>query len=205
MNKDTIVGIVGAVALLAAMVGVFKYEGSQAQSTLGSQSFDLTWTTEDAAGPSVDGTSPLRGATEETLVIGDANITRITFTLTWTATAGADTLKLTVVPPEGSGLAANTSSEENDGELDLVFDIPNTVPPAATVFGNSEEHAKSRLADTNTKLAGTGNWTVTVEFVDATGVVPLPGAPPVQQDQQVSWTVSTTLTQYAPQLAAKSA
>lgn len=205
MNKDTVVGIVGAALLVVAMIGVFKYEGSQAQSTLGSQAFDVTWATATANGPALDGTTPLEGATSGNLTVAQANLTQVKFTLTWTAQNGRDTLALTVTPPAGSGLQANSTSSDA-GTLTLVFDVPNTVPEPHPVFGNSQADAERRLADQQTKRLGTGEWGVTVEFTDATGitgVLPVPGAPPVAQDEQVAWSLKTQLTHYAPALAKK--
>lgn len=197
MNKDTIIGIVGAVVLVAAMVGVFQYEGSQSASTLGGAQFQVTWATDSANGPTVSGSTAVGEETEEVLTVEETNLTRSEFTLVWTPGPGStNTMRLTVTPPAGTGLDAQTV-EGTGGEISLSFDVPNDVPQDATVFGNSEEEARGRLAAQYTKSVGTGDWGVTVAFDSAEG--PVPGVP-VGGDSEVAWDVNTILTRYAPSL-----
>lgn len=200
MKRDTIVGIVGAVALIAAMAGIFQYEKSQPASTLGSKAFDVAWAIEEANGPTTTAATPLGETTETTVEVAQANLTRAKFTVTWTAQQGTDTLRVVVTPPAGSGLAPGETRADS-GEAVVEIEIPNEVPPEFRMFANSEGEARARLAAQNTQTLGTGTWTIAVTFEEASGVVPVPGLPPVGADTEVQWDVATILSAYAPTLA----
>lgn len=199
MKRDTIVGIVGAVALIAAMAGIFQYEKSQPASTLGSKAFDVAWAIEDANGPTTTAATPLGETTEATLEIAQANLTRAKFTVAWTPQQGTDTLRVVVTPPAGSGLSPGETRADS-GEAVVEIELPNEVPPDFRMFANSEAEAHARLAAQNTQSLGTGTWTIAVTFEEASGVVPVPGLPPVGADTEVQWDVATILSSYAPTL-----
>lgn len=199
MKRDTIIGIAGAVLLVAAMAGIFKFEGSQPASSLGSAAFDVAWTTADANGPTTTASTPLGDTTETLLDISQTNLTRAKFTVTWTPTQGTDTLRVVITPPEGSGLGRNETTADS-GEAAIEFDVPNALPPEFRLFANDEDQARSRVAEQNTKTVGTGEWTIAVTFESASGVVPVPGLPPVGADTEVQWDVSAILTHYVPEL-----
>lgn len=174
MNRDTVVGIVGSAILVAAMVGVFWYERSVAPVG------DAAPT--DAGGDPATPPSPVAGTvalgeTATTLVnVSSANATvrNVTFQLTWSATNGRDTLKLTVAPPPGSGILEGAISEPTDsGDVSVTVQVPE----GATAVGV---------------------WEVKVEFVRADpdplpGGVPPPTPPPNSTDESVAYSVATTL------------
>lgn len=126
MNRDTVVGIVGAVILVTAMVGVFYYERNVAATPTTGDDGPATNTT----GPTATGTVAV-GATESKLLnVTSATARNITFTLTWTATNGADTLQLTVAPPTGSGILEGAISDPSDtGTITVTVAVPEGANP----------------------------------------------------------------------------
>lgn len=171
MHRDTVIGIVGVVILVAAMVGVFTYERGQAAGLTGPDG--TTPVTE--AGPSLDGSVAV-GATEDgTIQLNRTGMTNVTFTLKWTAANGVDTLRLSVAPSAQTQMTTGASSDaEDDGEITLTVAVPNTVANGAI---------------------GVGAWQVSVEFVSAATGLPAepPVPPPGTTDAQVAWTLSTTI------------
>lgn len=164
MHRDTVIGIVGVVILVAAMVGVFTYERSQA-SDLGNG--DDTAATNFTA--TLSGTAPLgeENAEPETMTVNVSGLTNMSFTLTWTpgSQTSSDTLKLVVVMPDNM---THESEAENDGEITLAVEIPEGTESA-------------------------GDWQVIVAFVSAEPVLPggvqPPVPPPGSTDTSVSWNV----------------
>lgn len=172
MNRDTVVGIVGAVILVTAMVGVFYYERSVAATPNGEG--DGGPATNSTSGPIVSGTVAV-GATDSKLANVTATSARnVTFTLTWTATNGADTLQVTVAPPTGSGIMEGAVSEPSDsGEIVVTVEVPEGATP-------------------------TGEWKIDVTFTQATpdplpGGIPPPTPPPNSTDASVDYSVAVTL------------
>lgn len=173
MNKDTVVGIVGAAILVTAMVGIFYYErGVAADGGIGGPGGPGT--NANTTGPTVTGTVAL-GSTDSKLAnITAASAGNVTFRLTWTATNGADTLQITVAPPTGSGIMEGSVSEPSDsGEITVTVAVPAGATP-------------------------TGEWKVDVSFTQATpdplpGGVPPPTNPPGSTDTSVDYRVAVTL------------
>lgn len=165
MNKDTLIGIVGSVLLVAAMVIVFAYERANAEVASDGDDDLVASIAQASLGGSVAvGASDTK--TNNITAVGPSNLT---FTLTWTASQGSDTLRLTVTAPSGStGISAMTSPAEDDGSITVKVPIP---------------------AD----YAGQGLWSVKVDFTQATPDS-LPGgvSPPVggMTDSSVSYTVA---------------
>ena len=161
MNRDTAVGIAGAVLLVAAMVVVFAYERDNAQASSAAP------VAAHLANAKLTG-SVARGASDsKTDHIAQAGPANVTFHLTWTATNGKDTLTITATPPPGSGLKAATSQATDSGSASVTVPIP-------------------------ANQASDGNWTIEVDFAQATPA-PLPGgvSPPVggMTDASASYTV----------------
>lgn len=172
MHRDTVTGLVGAAILVAAMVGVFYYErGVAADPTPDDVGAARTVT---VGGPSLEGTTPVGQSTDKPFALNRTGVTNVTFTLKWTAQAGADTLRLTVRPSAATGIEEGGVSEpEDDGEIRLAIPVNNTTPEGAL---------------------GVGEWVVTVEFVSAATGTPLPpGVAPGTSDAQVAWAVETGL------------
>lgn len=174
MNRDTVIGIVGVLILVAAMFGVFKYERDRAADALGGG--DLATTT--LAGPEASGTSPLGQSADATVALNQTGMVNVTFTLRWTPSAGVDTLRFSVAPSQATGMTEGAQSEaEDDGEITLTIPVNNTGANGAL---------------------GVGDWQVSVEFVSASTGLPAepPIAPPGSTDTQVSWTVTTQVEAY---------
>lgn len=166
MHRDTVIGIVGVVILVAAMVGVFTYERSQA-SDLGGD--DGTSTGNFTA--SLSGTSPLgeENAEPQNMTVNITGITNMTFTLSWRPgqQTSVDTMRLVVVMPNNM---TQESDPEDDGEITLTIPIPADADSA-------------------------GEWQIVAAFVQADAAAPVVGEPPVQppgstgRDTEVSWTL----------------
>ena len=165
MNKDTLIGIVGALVLVAVMVLVFAYESVNVEAADGTGD-DLVASIDQA---SVSGSVAVGSSDSKTDNITAVGPRNLTFTLTWTASQGSATLRLTVTPPSGgTDVTAMTSQAEDDGSITVKVPIP---------------------AD----YARQGLWTVKVDFTQATPD-DLPGgiSPPVggMTDSAVSYTVA---------------
>lgn len=175
MHRDTVIGIVGVVILVAAMVGVFTYERGQAGNLPDAGSGSTT----NFTAPAESGTVAL-GATEDVdISLNQTGMTNVTFTLTWTATNGVDTLRLVVTPANDTGLTSGFESDaEDDGEITLTVPVPNTNAAGTT---------------------GVGNWRVSVEFVSADPDLPAPDPvppPPGTTDTEVDFTIDIAGTAY---------
>lgn len=113
MDRDVTVGIVGAVVLVAAMVGIFFYERSVAP--LPAEGNPGTGTNETASA-SASGTTAVGESTVETLRLSGGNAT---FTLSWTPGANSeDTLGLTVTSPDGR---ESSPMESSTSPIELTF------------------------------------------------------------------------------------
>lgn len=153
MHRDTVIGIVGVVILVAAMVGVFTYERSQAGSLPGEDDGAAA----NFTAPALSDTVQLGQTSEQLVTLNQTGMTNVTFTLTWTAGANSlDTLRLVVAPPNGTGAPVESDPEE-DGEITITVPVGNT--------------------DASGTL-GVGDWQVVVEFVSARADTAV-GPPPV--------------------------
>lgn len=169
MHRDAVVGVVGAVVLVVAMVGVFSYERARAPG-LDGEGESLG----DEAGPTLEGSVQVGKSDVKVANVTATSASNVTFHLTWKATNGKDTLKLTVAPPTGSGIEEGAVSEAVDsGEVTVTVRVPPGASPE-------------------------GGWQVTVEFVKATpaalpGGVPPPTPPPGSTDASVAYKVTSRL------------
>lgn len=197
--KDTIIGIVGAVILVAALVGVFYLEGSQGGAAGGTPN-EVSWTDRSLDGPELSGETEEGSSTNDTLPVPHGNLTTFDVVLTWTDDIGdPDRFRLTVTSPDG---ALVKEAEGESGRLNVTFPDVNTVPPETTVYGDSEDDARSKVAQQHTRTRGMGNWTVTIELVDAGDFSPIPGGPPAQEDTSNTWELTSEITVYEPELVA---
>lgn len=196
MDKDTVVGIVGAVILIAAMVGVFYYEGTSADITgAGGSGWAVTWTTGTMGGPTADGDTQEGQTSSETLTISAANLTKIEFTLSWTDNVGsADEFRLVVHPPGGGAPKEVTGSQS---PLTVVFEDLNAVPTQDEVGGSNEGEARARLAGAHTKTGGTGEYHVEVTLVSAGDQMDPTGTIVIQADDNNAWSLAARLTTYS--------
>lgn len=174
MHRDTIIGIVGVVILVAAMVGVFTYESGQAANLVPGEFVLAT-----LAGPTLEGTTALDAETAEAITVSQTNMTNLTFTLSWSSTATAqNTLQLEIRPANGTGLTEGFVSEaESDGEISITLPIGNEKPTSGPL------------------ARGVGDYEILVRFLDSRP----PGAP-IQPPQPVpptaSWTLATSIDAY---------
>lgn len=180
MHRDTVIGIVGVLILVAAMVGVFTYERGQAANLLG----DGTLALANLTGPSLEGTANVGAEATDTLTIAQTNLTKITFTLTWSAgQTSENTVELMIAPANGTGLTEGvTGGPESDGEITVELLVPNAEPTAGPL------------------ATGVGDYEVTVRFVGASvagAPGQVPGGTPLT-DGSLTWNLETTLTAYEP-------
>jgi hypothetical protein len=211
MNKDTVVGILGAVILVAAMVGIFYYEGTQSPQAVagggpGTGPFAVAWKTNTTSLPDLTGQSAEGDAGSPQVVrVAQSNITKVEVVLTWTddvANSGPDQFQLTVRSPSGQTLNASGDS----GSVSVLFNPVNAVPDVNRTGGASEAAAEAALAPQYTKTNGTGDWQVTVGMGEAGDVVVPPGTPacptlPAVCDTGNGWTVTVKVTTYSASVA----
>ncbi|HVL47683.1 MAG TPA: hypothetical protein VM889_03915 [Candidatus Thermoplasmatota archaeon] len=177
MNRDTVIGIVGAAVLIVAMVGVFVYERDRAAALLDDGdggNLEIA----SLAGPEAQGVVKLGQSMEGKLNVTTHNLTKIDFTLAWKAAQGKDTLALTVTPPPGVATNSTLTMVSDSGTIVLTVDLANPKP--------ARDHVTT----------GAGEWGFKVEFKKATGVAPDPV--PVGKDESVGFTLATQLAAWKP-------
>lgn len=197
LKKDLIIGIVGATILVAAMVGVFRYEASR---TAGN-AFEVEWTSQSFDGPKANGVTQEGQTTATTLDVKRANLTAATFTLVWTddvANSQPDEFQVTITSPDGVVRDATGSN----GRVEVKFDNIAIQPAPQTVLAGSEAEARSRV-DQQASTSGTGTWQVSIKLVNAGDLSTPVGGVPVQQDNGNSWTLESKLTAYGAKLTAQ--
>ncbi len=189
MKKDLIIGIVGATILVAAMVGVFRYEASR---TAG-EAFDVSWDDKVLVGPTASGTTNENAQAEQTLEIASLNLTKLTFSLVWTdepagpgATNAPDTFEFTVITPEGDSQTGTSDS----GRIDIVFDDLNARPLPKRILATDETAAHAQLVG-DTGSLGTGTWSFVVKLTNAGDQVAPAGGVVVTADTSNAWTIET--------------
>ncbi|MHB8604051.1 MAG: hypothetical protein ACYDCK_02250 [Thermoplasmatota archaeon] len=173
MNKDTLIGIIGAVVLVLAMVGVFVYERNSpaAQAAVGAGDLKLT----SAPGPTAQGSSAFQGGSDQTVHIATTNVTNVTFTISWTAASGADTLTATVTPPAGVTAPSGATQSSASGKITISIPVPNPKPT------NGPE------------TPGVGDWKIHVDYKSSSATAPPPLPAPAGPDATVTWSVATMI------------
>lgn len=173
MHRDTVIGLVGVVILVAAMVGVFSYEQGQATGLTAVPALALA----NATLPEASGTVAV-GATDSQLVnVTPANVTRVTFTVSWTGGGQAtNTVNVTVRPP--AGLEEGGMAESDSGSVTVTVLVPNDRPTSGPL------------------ALGSGEWKVDVTFVGSAG--PAPGGLPVLTDDSLAYTIGTVVESWQP-------
>lgn len=170
MNRDTTIGIVGCAILVAAMIGVFTYERATAQAS----GAGIATRSVPIVGPTVDGSVQLGKSDTKIANITATSATNVTFHLTWQATNGKDSLKITVAPPTGSGITEGAvSGAQDSGDISVTVRVPAGASPA-------------------------GGWQVKVEFTNAApaampGGIQPPTPPPNSTDASVTYHVATSI------------
>ena len=178
MNRDTVIGIVGAVILVAAMVGVFQYERTRAPDSLSG----LVLQTVPIA--NATGATVVTATSEEAINVTQANMTNVTFALKWTvpppapgAPASQATVSLEIVPPPGVNATGERAAQAASGSVEVKLQLPNPKPASGPV------------------TLGMGGWTAKIKFVSSTSPT---GALPVPQNEQIQWTLTGTAQAWEP-------
>ena len=192
MKKDLVIGIVGTLILLTAMVGVFRYEAAQRGS-----SYDVAWAeTSPISLQAVEGATNEGETTEQAVNVTNLNLTRIEFKLEWTdstANSGPDEFEVRVTSPTGETQTATASA----GEVSVVFENLSQPPPAVRLLGSDQDAIRAQAARDYASTAGVGTWNVTITLTSAGDIAPVPGQAPLpQQLQDVSneWTLTPIVT-----------
>ena len=199
MKKDLIIGIVGTLILLTAMVGVFRYEAGQRGA-----SFDVSWATRTVEASAVDGGTNEGESSVAAVNLTQLNITRVEFVLEWTdnqANTAPDEFNLTVTSPSG-----RTYSASGDGGRVSVVVSEGfaAMPQEVRLLGSDEAAARDQATRQFSSSAGTGAWNVTVTLVQA-GDTATPAGPvpvPQLQDGANDWTLRPVLTVFEASLRA---
>lgn len=189
MKKDLVIGIVGTLILLTAMVGVFRYEASQRGA-----SFDVSWETRSLEAAALEGGTNEGETTAETVTLDHLNLTTVEFVLSWTdetANTAPDEFNVTVTSPEGVTRSATASN----GALVVTFENISRPPPPVRLLGGDQDAVAAQAARDYATRVGTGVWHVNVTLVNAgdyaaDGTVPVPQL----QDNANAWTLTPRLT-----------
>lgn len=185
-NRDTAVGMVGAVVLIAAMGGVFFYERGQFQT------YEVSWETAEVVSESASGTLDEGDSAAPNFSVEEERLSTATASLSWSDDAGgADTFRLTVEGPNGT---YSDTDEVSSSPLEVEVPIQEA-PDTSTATGRSIEDARNQLNDSASWTNGTGDWTVTVTLVDAPG-----GQLPTEEDGSQDYDVTFTVERWEPSL-----
>lgn len=194
MKKDLVIGIVGTLILLTAMVGVFRYEAAQRGA-----SFDVTWEPRAIEAAAIDGGTNEGESTVQSVNVTQANLTAIEFILEWTdnqANTGPDEFTLTVMSPTGETRSASGDA----GRVSVVFEGIAPTPPEMRLLASDESAARAQALRQYSSTAGMGAWNVTVTLVQAgdatTPAGPAPVPVPQLQDGANDWTLRPILTAF---------
>jgi hypothetical protein len=195
MNKDTVVGILGAVILVAAMVAIFYYEGTQAPAGTatgggGNLPPGTTFRETSAAGPSASGNAQGGTPAEGDIMVNATNVTAIEFTLTWiddvpdpTTASGNDEFSVTITTPDNRSLPAVTS---NNGTATVLVrplcGVPNGTIPAGPC------------------MTGTGRYHYSVEVTPQGAAAPVPAPVPLPgvADGGNDFSIASRVSTYQP-------
>lgn len=160
VDRDTVVGLVGAVVLIAAMAGVFFYERAQFDE------YTVSWSTTEAASFEEAGSALNAGASAEHAFTVDPDpVARVRVVIQWTDDVGnPDRFRVDVAGPDG----LEGSADGESGEFEVVVPV-SEAPSTTTAPGRSAEDAEAQAALGASTDAGQGDWTVTVTLLSAPG------------------------------------
>lgn len=200
MKKDLVIGIVGTLILLTAMVGVFRFEAAQRGA-----GFDVTWPVRQVEAVSREGGTNEGETTPDLVNLTVLNATRVEFILEWTdlpANSAPDEFQLVVTSP--AGVKRNATGD--GGTISVLFEGLAVVPTEIRLFGSDEAAARAQAQAQFTTRAAEGVWVVDVTLLRAGDVVtpPVPGAPagtPID-DGGNDWTLRAVASVYEADLVA---
>jgi hypothetical protein len=200
MNKDTVVGILGAVILVAAMVGIFYYEGTQAPGATangggggaGTGPFAVSWTTAEKAGTAVQGSTDWGASSTQQANVTGSNVTKISFAVTWTPNAvSAESVTVTGKGPGGLSCTGQASTSGT-----ATCDVNVGAAPAVNRTGGADEASAAQgLAAQYTTTNGTGAWTLTIAVQNQVPASPVPN-PGLPVSTSTAWTLTPKVTSY---------
>lgn len=191
VKKDTIIGIVGTLILLVAMVGVFRYEASQGAGS----SFAVDWPVSETAAAALTGRTTEGESQQDGVAIDRANLTKVSFVLEWTDDvqgSAPDRFNLTVVAPDGT----TRSAEGDAGEVVVTFEGLGNPPPGVQVLGANEAEVSARMARQYSTNGGAGTWNVTIKLLTAGDQNAPVGNLAIQADNGNDWTLTPRLSAY---------
>lgn len=188
-NRDTAVGVVGAMVLVAAMAGVFFYERSQFDT------YQVDWSQQAAGGETQTGDLDEGNSQSHSLTVDAERLSTVSVALSWSDDVGEpDTLELVVQGPNGTYA---DSIEDSSSPLELAFDV-HEQPDVSTATGRSLEDAREQVNASTSWTNGTGEWTATVTLVDAPGQQA--AGQQMSADGSQEYEVALTYEQWAPSL-----
>lgn len=190
LKRDLIIGIVGAVILIAAMVGVFRYEAARAGTA-----FDYDWRVEAGPGPQLSGETAEGSRSDVTMDVEQPHLASLTFVLSWVDDIGEpDEFRFTVITPEGDSQTIQGSS----GRLEVTFDELAPQPLPGRILAADETAARERV-EGQLPSAGLGTWSFRIELLQAGDeTAPIAGLPPITEDTGNTWKLETQQGVYAP-------
>lgn len=174
MDRRLILGAAG-LALLAALVAVLAFTGSQAEDQ--TLAYNVSWTVEP--GPATTRSGELEEGRNETYAfpLDRANITEVTVQLAWQDDVGQPDKFLVEATPPGGDPLANAS---RNGTVNLTFPI-QAPPEMGVVEASNRSQAHERIAQEAAREAN-GTWEIEVTLEDAPGRRPVPGASDVETE-----------------------
>lgn len=175
-SRDTLVGILGAAVLVAAMVGVFAFERSQFRE------YDVTWSMEEAGSRTMNGTLDEGDTDPHPITLTDDDLpegramAQVRATVEWTDDVGdPDTFSVAIAGPGDR----SAGPAEDDGGSVTVEAAVVPEPDATTASGRTPEDAEDQAAAQLDAGQGLGEWTIEVTLEEAPGE-PDDGIPPAE-------------------------
>ena len=192
--------------LVAAMVGIFWYEGSRGVGG-GAVRYTVTgWEEASVNGPQKSGTTDEGAESVDSVMVNQTLLSCADFVLVWSDDIGApDNFEFTVTPPMGEPKGQSAANADGgDGEITVSFCDLNPQPTATSASGDDEADAKRRLGEQVGATGGIGAYNVTVKLTDAGDQSsPVPGLPAGgTADTSQAWQVKVIYHVHDPMLQA---
>lgn len=199
MDRDAVVGAVGGVLVVAALVGILYTEGAKPLAG-GAFRWDVTWTTAQENGAQAAGTAREGETSLTAFTVDETGLAGVVVVLVWSDTVGTgDTFRITVRAPDGTERSGEGVSDAGaPAEVHVPFEGLSPAPGLAAVLADDEAAAVARAREA-AGTAGVGEWTARIQLVDAGDQdAPVPGLPPVTEDTEQAWDLRTVLTRHEP-------
>lgn len=141
--------------------------------------YPVTWSTSDDSATRSGSVSDGDASNATSVTVADRNLTNVTVTLTWDDSeddSGAggqslndpDTLRLTVESPDGDSDSAEAANGgDGQGQITLNFSLASIPSSPTEITSDSRANATSSLLSQQPPtMTGTGEWSITVEWVN---------------------------------------